>query len=379
MSAVRRLIKIQRVRVVLFALVLASVGTDVWVVPAGAAAVATPPDFKVAFIGDQGLGDDPLAVLRLIRDEEADMVLHQGDLAYANDPEAWDGQINSVLGSDFPYFASIGNHDCLGSAGCGGPGRWPGFQSKLQRRLSQIEGARCTGNLGVKSACLYKGLFFILSGVGTLGRGHERYITDQLAGDTSIWRICSWHKNQRLMQTGGKQDEVGWGAYEACSQGGAIIATGHEHSYARTHLMDDFETQSIASTSTTLKLENGRTFVFVSGLGGHSVRAQDDELAVKPWWGSVYNSTHGANFGALFCAFNAGGVETRAHCYFKDVGGVIADDFLLETSTQVPVPKQPAGPFGGGSRGVIGVATAAALLMVSVAWVAWRRVRGSGP
>ena len=157
------------------------------------------------------------------------MVLHQGDLAYSKDADAWDGQINSVLGPDFPYFASIGNHDCRGSAGCDGPGEWPGFQSKLRERVSRIEGARCSGDLGVMSACSHKGLFFILSGMGTLGTGHEAYIADQLAADNSIWRICSWHNNQRLMQTGGKLDEVGWGAYEACRQSGAIIATGHEH------------------------------------------------------------------------------------------------------------------------------------------------------
>ena len=328
-------------RIALYALLLGLTAVGLGLLPACAGAVEedTPPNFKVAFIGDQGLGSNALAVLRLIRDEGADMVLHQGDLAYANDPDAWDSQISSVLGSDFPYFASIGNHDCVGSSGCSGPGRWLGFQSKLQDRLSKIEGARCSGDLGVKSACSYKGLFFILSGVGTLGTGHEPYITDQLAGDTSIWRICSWHKNQRLMQTGGKQDEIGWGVYEACRQGGAIIATGHEHSYSRTHLMDDLGTQSVASTLNTLKLENGRTFVIVSGLGGRSVRGQDDELAAKPWWGSVYNSTQGAESGALFCAFNAGGVETRAHCYFKDVGGVIADAFLLVMSARAAVPK----------------------------------------
>ncbi len=39
------------------------------------------------------------------------MVLHQGDFDYKDDPDAWDQRINLVLGPDFPYFASIGNHD----------------------------------------------------------------------------------------------------------------------------------------------------------------------------------------------------------------------------------------------------------------------------
>jgi hypothetical protein len=180
------------------------------------------------------------------------------------------------------------------------------------------------------------------------------------------------------MQTGGKGDEIGWKAYEACRKGRAIIATGHEHSYSRTHLMDNLETQSIASTSTTLKLEAGKTFVFVSGLGGASVRGQDDHLAAKPWWGSVYNSTHGANSGALFCAFNDGGVATRAHCYFKDIDGTIVDDFLLETAAVAPVPNQTAPPSGSSPGSVAVFATIGALLAVSAAWVLWRRLRRSG-
>ena len=103
--------------------------------------------------------------------------------------------------------------------------------------------------------------------------------------------------------------------------------------------MDDLETQSIASTLNSLKLGYGRTFVIVSALGGLSVRGQDDELAANPWWASIYNSTQGANPGALFRVFNAGGVKTRAHCYFKDINGVIADAFLLEMSDQRAVRK----------------------------------------
>lgn len=36
------------------------------------------------------------------------------------------------------------------------------------------------------------------------------------------------------------------------------------------------------------------------------------------------------NTWALFCAFNENGVENRAHCYFKDISGKVADDFYLE-------------------------------------------------
>lgn len=279
---------------------------------------STPPNFKVAFIGDQGLNNYSKAVLKMIKDEKADMVLHQGDFDYGNDPEKWDQQIDDILGPDYPYFASIGNHDF---------GRWSGYQQRLKLRLNKIKEASCNGDLGVKSACRYKGLFFILSGVGTKGSGHAEYIKNQLSANNFTWRICSWHKNQRLMQVGDKKDEVGWQVYEECRKNGAIIATAHEHSYSRTYLMENFENQGIASKSSILKIGKNKTFAFVSGLAGHSIRTQNDTLASNPWWVSVYTSKQGANYGALFCVFNVNNIKNKAHCYFKDIDGKIPDEF----------------------------------------------------
>ncbi len=280
-----------------------------------------PPNFKVAFIGDQGLGSGSRAVLNMIREEGADMVLHSGDFDYYDDPEGWDEMINETLGEDFPYFASIGNHDVVA---------WEGYQQKLEERLARISGAKCTGDLGVNSFCTYGGLFFVLSGLGTIDSGRLSFLEEALASEEaqqSLWRVCSWHKNRRLMQVGGKQDEIGWEPYEECRKAGAIIATGHEHSYSRTHLMENFETQSIASQSAALHIGPGRSFAFVSGLAGHSIRGQDDELASKPWWAAVHTSAQGADYGALFCVFNRDGVENRGYCYFRDLNGVIADAF----------------------------------------------------
>lgn len=281
---------------------------------------ANPVNFTIAFIGDQGYGEDSKAVLRLIKTEGADVVLHQGDFDYRDCPDCWDQQINDVLGPEFPYFSVIGNHDEFA---------WNGYQEKIRERMRKIPGGSCTGDLGVKSVCTYHGFLFVFSGVGTKGTDHPAYMKEQLSNSSATWKICSWHKNQHLMQTGGKGDEVGWEAYEVCREAGAIIATAHEHSYSRTHLMADFEKQLIASTSSTLTLEPGKTFVFVSGLGGSSVRGQNDDLADKPWWASVYNQDLNANFGALFCTFNKDGTKNHASCYFKDINGRIPDRFGL--------------------------------------------------
>ena len=128
------------------------------------------------------------------------------------------------------------------------------------------------------------------------------------------------------MQAGGKGDETGWEVYERCREGGAIIATGHEHSYSRTHLLSDMENQTIASTSDTLVLRDGESFVFVSGLGGASIRDQERD---GEWWATIYTSDQNANHGALFGVFGVEGREDLAYFFFKDIDGAIADEFWV--------------------------------------------------
>ncbi|MCB0179961.1 MAG: metallophosphoesterase [Anaerolineae bacterium] len=302
--------------------------------------VQPPPNFTVAFIGDQGVGPNAQAVLDLIHNEGAAMVLHQGDFDYQDNPDAWDQQINDSLGATFPYFASVGNHDVS---------QWAGYQQKLQARLDSIPEATCVGELGVNAACHYQGLFFILSGIGTLGSDHEAYLREQLAADDSLWTICSWHKNQNAMQVGGKPDEVGWGAYEACREDGAIIATGHEHSYERTRTLSHIESQTVdsfcdddpATPDPDVCVSAGRTFVVVSGIAGAGIRDQERCLpATYPYgcageWAKIYTSDQGAQYGALFITFHVEGDPKKALGYFKTIDGEVIDSFTVTATAPV--------------------------------------------
>lgn len=321
---------------------------------ARAAQELPPPGLKVAFIGDQGLGPNAVAVLNLIKLEGAQAVMHAGDLDYVDNPAAWESQINGVLGADFPYFVSIGNHDELAWGGAGG------YQQYLEARFARL-GISWTGRLGVRSTFHYNGLFFVLTAPGIASGfdqgGSDLYIRDSLAADNSVWSVCSWHKNQRLMQVGGKSDEAGWGVYEEARKGGAIIATAHEHSYSRTHLLGGMSGQTVASTSNTLTLTRGQSFAFVSGLGGHSVRPQS---VGGDWWASVYASTclsgeltcqPNAAPGALFGVFNVDGQPNKALFYFKDVNGKVVDSFVVVSNVEAPqlTALTPAAAEAGGA------------------------------
>ncbi len=309
---------------------------------------ATTPNLRVAFIGDQDNGSDAVAVLQLIENEGAHLVLHQGDFDYGDNPTDWDNRITSVLGASFPYFASVGNHDESAWSGSNG------YQAKLQQRLNLVRTAdptvSCTGDLGVNSGCYFRGLFFVLSGAGTLGSGHEAYIRQQLGIDQSTWRICSWHKNQNAMQVGGKGDEVGWGPYEACRDSGAIVATAHEHSYERTKTLTSMQNQTVDPLwpfRDSLRVAPGATFAFVSGLGGNSVRDQERCLPTTyPYgcngeWAFIYASNQNAQFGALFIDFYVDGDPRKARGYFKNVSGVVVDRFVITSQLTTPDAAPP--------------------------------------
>lgn len=300
--------------------------------------IETPINFKIAFLADSDIGTNADAVLNLILSEKTKVVIHPGDLNYSEDPQGFEDNINGFLGENFPYFYSVGNHDDSVWNGANG------YQYFLEARFQRL-GIPWKGQLGVLSSFAYQGISFVSSapdefGITTTVAGN--YIRDEFVNVNSIWNIAFWHKNQRLMQIGGKNDEAGWNVYEESRKAGAIIATGHEHSYSRTHEMSNFQTPTISSTNNTVNLikdnpetatiDEGRSFCFVSGIGGKSLRDAEDGLEHNPWWANVYHTGNGAQYGALFGEFNYNGDATLAKFYFKDIDGIVRDEFFVRSN-----------------------------------------------
>jgi myo-inositol-hexaphosphate 3-phosphohydrolase len=308
----------------------------------------TEPGLLVAFIGDSGFGAGAQQVWRLIRDEGADMVLHQGDLAYAAEDDAsarqWRDTWQGILGADFPYFYSIGNHDS---------DAWDSSYQPFLEETIDLVGADCTPfDSSANAACTYRGLFFVLSGAGERGSeaGNTAFIESALAGNDALWSVCSWHHNQREMQIGGKSSDVGWGPYEACRRLGALVATGHEHSYSRTHTLVGFEDQRVDPDfpeRDRLRVAEGATFAFVSGLGGKDVRDQERCLpdgfpyGCNGEWASIYSENQGAQSGALFIRFHVDGDPHKARGYFKNVAGEVVDAFEVVSELSMPEAEPP--------------------------------------
>jgi hypothetical protein len=281
--------------------------------------------------------------LQLIAREDVDLILHQGDFSYSSGPtHRWLSQIESHV-EEIPYLGSVGNHD-----------EWDlyygGFFARQISRITEkggtLSGNPQSGNYAIE----FRGLkivfihdrptAFRLNGRATTP---SEFISNELGEGAHGWRICSWHKNQNAMQVGSKGDDMGWAVYEACRREGAVIATGHEHSYQRTRTLTDMQNQivdhSCEDESETDDIDGclgpGKTFAFVSGLGGTSIRDQDRCLPSKfPYgcnqaWAKIYTSDQRAVFGALFITFNADGEQDKAEGYFKNVDGDVVDRFRI--------------------------------------------------
>jgi len=276
---------------------------------------------KVAFTGDQGTNSDARAVLKMIANEGVDLLLIQGDLGY--DPKAasqWEANLNETLGENFPVLTGVGNHENF---------EWALYQRYIKNRIDRVGALSCTDNPGVKAHCQFGNIEIVQVSPGineVIGvrpeDNYPGYIADKFSGTSNKWRICSWHKNMRAMQTGNKSNSTGWGVYRSCLNAGAMITVAHSHAYARTHLMSNFENQSVAHRNSDMTLEPGKSFMFVSGLGGRSLREQKRG---GDWWASIYTASQGATFGALICDFE----QSTAQCYFKAIDGSVPDQFTL--------------------------------------------------
>ena len=299
---------------------------------------ATPVNFKIAFTGDMNGTVGGEALLQLIHDEGTDLLMIQGDLNYNNDPGEWERLIDQYLGSDFPLLISMGHHDVP----------WDTYFSKMQSRISRISGLTCSGGLGVNQTCDYRGMRFVLSGAGIAGTDHTSYIRNAFAASASMWRICSMHNNLDSYKASINLPQ------EECRNAGAILATAHNHVYARSYLFDNLAARHVVSTNNTMHIDYGQTFGFISGLGGRSVEFLKNQwLGQEAWFAANYGTLQNGNFGALFCEFNKDGVANEAACYFKDIDGNIADSFRLVSDVvpgqglppeTTPVPEPPPVP-----------------------------------
>lgn len=268
-------------------------------------------EVKIAFFGDQGVSEDSKEVLNMIKEENVDLIMLLGDFDYEDNPKKFKEMYESVYRDDYPLLSVIGNHDIL---------KWSEYKDWMSK--INIDNLNCNGDYGVASVCNFGPVSFVISAIGTLPGEHTEFLEDVLPRVDNSWKICVWHKNHNGYQAGGKKTEVDLDTYQLCADNDAIIITGHEHSYSRTHGMSDIRNFVVGDNDSPYDMfEN--SLVVVSGLGGKSVRDTHDDL--KDIWGSIYSNDQGAVAGSLICTFR----KQDADCEFINTDREVIDEFKM--------------------------------------------------
>jgi len=60
---------------------------------------------------------------------------------------------------------------------------------------------------------------------------------------------------------------------------------GHDHTYARSYTMNSFANSQIANTNNNVTLNNGQSFILLSGVGGRSVDSGREPA--RAWWATA--------------------------------------------------------------------------------------------
>jgi hypothetical protein len=238
----------------------------------------------VVLAGDFGIGVEAQRNLDWMTSLNPDLVVLLGDFDYDNRPDAW-AKLLQRLG-DTPWVAVVGNHDLAGLAS------YQRHAEVFQRKYASRTG--CEGTALRQTRCSLGPLRLLLSEIGTTGDDRKAlaFLEAELARATEPFRICAWHKTQADLQVGYKNDEVGYEAYRICQRYGALVVSGHEHSYSRTRVLtrvgDRGQSHGAVGPFDALSLGPGRTAAIVIGLGGTGIRAYAPRFHDDDRWWAAY-------------------------------------------------------------------------------------------
>lgn len=249
-------------------------------------------------------------------------------------------QVEEIFGKDFPYFATLGDHDLYEAYS---------YKQFFDRRLALQPNVHCRGKWGVAQVCTYQGIVLLMMGISFKRANYAKFIEKELDRHKEWpWKVCVWHRTSMLFQPGHKQDDMNPIYYDLCRRHGAFIISGHEHEYARTHTMTTFLTPNKNSVlsdpqGSLVHVGKGTSFAVVTGMGGEDSRKWNPNRIREPWWAAVASAQNlkaaHQDIGALICEFHVNGDLRQADCQFRNTQitmdqfkalSVIEDDHISE-------------------------------------------------
>eukprot|EP00833_Pecoramyces_ruminatium_P008743 jgi/Orpsp1_1/1182775/evm.model.c7180000082622.1 len=290
-------------------------------------------EFKLAIIGDSGSDKEANEVMEL---SDFDALLHLGDFDYRCMPDKY---FNDVLDSDrtYQFMGVLGNHDAKHQCPDDVAEK---FKNNVYNEMtgSKNDKVKCEfSESKFMWSCVYQNMRIIGLTPGVNGAEKRReqlsFLKEHLENATEDWKICSWHFYDKYYHTGKypqygnivSGDEGGESFYDYCKDHGAIIFSAHDHVYARTNVMSKFSTPEIDvydknTESNISQIRNGATLNILNGAGGWEMYIEQGEQKDYKHWVKKYakgdNRENEKKYGGLFCQFNYGGNNKRAHCKF---------------------------------------------------------------
>ncbi|KAG4091936.1 hypothetical protein H8356DRAFT_1002827 [Neocallimastix lanati (nom. inval.)] len=291
-------------------------------------------EFKLAIIGDSGTEKEANKVMELT---DFDALLHLGDYDYECDPDKY---FEKVLDSDrsYQFMGVIGNHDakhqCPDTAA-------EKFKNNVYNEMTKDKNDKVKCEFSESKfmwSCIYENMRIIglTPGINGADKREEqlKFLKKNLSDATEDWKICSWHFYDKYYHTGkypndgnvvSGYDSDSESFYDYCKDNGAIIFSAHDHVYARTHVMSKFSTPEIDeydkdSDGKVAQIRKGATLDILNGTGGWEIYIEQGEQKDYDHWVKKYalgeHRENAKRFGGLFCKFNYGGNNKRAHCEF---------------------------------------------------------------
>ncbi|KAL6635951.1 hypothetical protein U3516DRAFT_820343 [Neocallimastix sp. 'constans'] len=291
-------------------------------------------EFKLAIIGDSGTDKEANMVMEL---SDFDALLHLGDYDYHCNPDTY---FEKVLDADrsYQFMGIIGNHDAKRQCPDDAAEK---FKENIYKEMmsSKNDKVKCEfSESKFMWTCVYQNMRIIGLTPGVVGadlRDEQlRFLKKNLSEATEDWKICSWHFYDKYYHTGkyptdgnvvSGYDSDSESFYDYCKDHGAIIFSAHDHVYARTHVMSKFMTPEIDvfdknSDGKVAQIRNGATLDILNGTGGWEIYIEQGEHKDYEHWVKKYalgdHKENAKRFGGLFCNFNYGGNNKRAHCEF---------------------------------------------------------------
>mmetsp|Transcript_15529 Transcript_15529/g.25423 ORF Transcript_15529/g.25423 Transcript_15529/m.25423 type:complete len:476 (+) Transcript_15529:3172-4599(+) len=298
--------------------------------------------FKVAFMGDTGVGEGAKRVMEMLAGEKIDLLVQNGDFDYGDEADTWSNFLDRNLGN-IPVLFSQGNHDL---------NIWEDYQQRLFSQFvssSSHLAPKCWGpdgnsltrqDFGELYACEVHSTLFVMVGWGQMKHSNE-FLQDTLSNSKARHKFCVWHKPQGKVSSGGShtRDYGNDDLYEICREAGAVITSGHNHVYSRTKLISSFLGRSPeisqnndVSTVQTSCGTSGETISIVSGMSGMHFSSSGPYNLETMSRSHIRKSGQSKESGALVCDIRASSTVVACNFYIaQDPSGKTSiDRFTIE-------------------------------------------------